>query len=247
MSVLSPNPQRLTGNLIFIPNRSKQYNSIDNAVEKYCRKGITTEIILSKLKQVLTNDKYKHSLSAAQKAEEIAKEQGLNPQKALLAGLLHDYAKLMPDKIILDYAKDYNIRITPEEKRFPHKLHAPIGAYLVEKEFGITDKEILRAIETHGIGSEDPINKPLEPLGKVIIIADKIEPYRKYSKKRKTIEKVYADTDNLSMATATAFKYKIKDAVKKSGKPGSICLENYNALICEIEAQKDLERFLKIN
>ena len=53
--------------------------------------------------------------------------------------------------------------------------HAPVGAYLVEKEVGITDPEILQAITYHTSGHEK-----MTMLDKVIYVADYIEPGRKF-------------------------------------------------------------------
>lgn len=60
--------------------------------------------------------------------------------------------------------------------------HAPVGAYLVEKEVGITDPEILQAITYHTSGHEK-----MTMLDKVIYVADYIEPGRKFPGWRKLV------------------------------------------------------------
>ena len=48
--------------------------------------------------------------------------------------------------------------------------HAPVGAYIAEKEYSVTDSEILSAIRWHTIGK-----KNMSDFEKIIFIADKIE------------------------------------------------------------------------
>lgn len=50
-------------------------------------------------------------------------------------------------------------------------LHAPVSAYIAEKEFHVTDKEILSAIRWHTLGKLD-----MTDFEKIIFLADKIEP-----------------------------------------------------------------------
>ena len=54
-------------------------------------------------------------------------------------------------------------------------LHAPVGAYLVQKEVGITDPEVLAAISHHTSGR---VNMTL--LDKIVYLADYIEPGRSF-------------------------------------------------------------------
>jgi predicted HD superfamily hydrolase involved in NAD metabolism len=53
--------------------------------------------------------------------------------------------------------------------------HAPVGAYLVEKEVGIVDAEIIDAIRFHTSG-----RPKMTMLEKVIYVADYIEPGRHF-------------------------------------------------------------------
>ena len=53
-------------------------------------------------------------------------------------------------------------------------MHAKLGAFLAEKEYGVSDKEILEAITFHTTGRPN-----MTMLDKIIYIADYIEPNRK--------------------------------------------------------------------
>ena len=54
-------------------------------------------------------------------------------------------------------------------------LHGPVGAWIAEKEFGVTDEDILNAIRYHTTGRAEMCK-----LEKIIFIADMIEPNRKF-------------------------------------------------------------------
>lgn len=69
--------------------------------------------------------------------------------KALLAGLMHDCAKCMPNAKKLKTAEKYGLEITDLEKKNPFMLHAKVGAVLAEKKYDITDEEVLGAIRWH--------------------------------------------------------------------------------------------------
>ena len=55
----------------------------------------------------------------------------------------------------------------------PFSYHQFIGEYIAKTFFGIKDEEVLKAIKYHATGNDD-----MNPLGKIIYSADKIEPTR---------------------------------------------------------------------
>ncbi|MBC7326261.1 MAG: HD domain-containing protein, partial [Moorella sp. (in: Bacteria)] len=48
--------------------------------------------------------RYRHSLGVADTAVELAAKNGVDPEQARLAGLLHDYARDLPPAELLDLA-----------------------------------------------------------------------------------------------------------------------------------------------
>ena len=115
--------------------------------------------------------RYLHSISVAKLAYEIAVSNNIeNPWRYYIAGLLHDIGKDLPiseQKAIVEaHFKEY--------KDFPSQIiHQFVGRYLAEKDFGITDKDILEAIEYHTTGHPD-----MKSMAKVVYATDKIEPTR---------------------------------------------------------------------
>lgn len=136
---------------------------------------MTLKDIHLKIEMHLGEELYQHSLGVAATARELALRFGADDYRAYLAGLLHDYGKgYEPDKLLemagkLGLVLDYYSRM---EKRL---LHAPVGAALLPVEMGIDDKEIIAAVACHTTGSPE-----MNIMGKVVYLADFIEPGRKF-------------------------------------------------------------------
>jgi nicotinate-nucleotide adenylyltransferase len=60
----------------------------------------------------------------------------------------------------------------------PHLWHGFTAAYILETEFKISDQKILNAVRFHTISSPD-----FDLIGKILYIADYIEPARKQTRK----------------------------------------------------------------
>ena len=76
-------------------------------------------------------------------------------QKALMGGLLHECGKFSPPKDQIKLCEKYGIELTESELDMPALIHAKLGAYLAEHEYGITDREILDSITYHTSGRPD--------------------------------------------------------------------------------------------
>ncbi|UQZ46746.1 bis(5'-nucleosyl)-tetraphosphatase (symmetrical) YqeK [Bacillus sp. PK3-037] len=132
------------------------------------------EEALACVKQQLTEHRYIHTIGVMNTAIELAERFGADSKKAETAAIFHDYAKFRP--------KEEMKHIIAREKMPAHLLdhnpelwHAPVGAYLVQREAGIHDEDILDAIRYHTSGRPG-----MTLLEKVIYVADYIEPGRKF-------------------------------------------------------------------
>jgi predicted HD superfamily hydrolase involved in NAD metabolism len=98
---------------------------------------------------------------------------GENPQKAMLAGLLHDNAKYIEYEQAILQCEQNNLTVTECERNNPMLLHGKLGAFYACSRFGIEEEEILSAIRYHTTG------KPaMTFLEKNIFLSDYIEPRR---------------------------------------------------------------------
>ncbi len=131
-------------------------------------------IIKEQLKQKLDTARFDHTLGVMYTAASLAMNYHTDITQALLAGLLHDCAKCIPDSEKIQLCKENGIEINDTEYQNPSLLHAKLGAYLAKEEYGIGDPNILSAIKWHTTGQ--PAMNLLE---KIIYIADYIEPGRR--------------------------------------------------------------------
>ncbi len=136
---------------------------------------MTTDEIISSLKQKLKPSRFEHSMGVADTAARLALMYGADREKAYLAGILHDCAKCFSDEELLQRIQKYNITLDEISLKSPQLLHSFVGAYEAREVYGIDDPEIFDAVYYHTIGKES-----MSTLTKIIYLADAIEPLRSY-------------------------------------------------------------------
>lgn len=159
--------------------------------------------IIDLIKVRLTEERYLHSIGVAKTAKKLALLNGVDEEKAYLAGLIHDYAKCLTSKELVDIAVKYDLISDSIEYKQPQLLHGPVGAILIEKDLKIKDQEILNAVRYHTTGCED-----MSELTKVIYIADYIDPTRKFEGVEKLREVTFKNLNKgvlLGMDTSLRF------------------------------------------
>ena len=151
--------------------------------------------IKKKLKKSQDKERYEHTKGVMYTAGCLAMAHGYYLEKAMLAGLLHDCAKCIPNVEKLALCKEHNILVTPVEAENPFLLHAKLGAFLAESEYNITDPDVLHAIKVHTTGEPD-----MNILDKIIFIADYIEPGRNKAPNLEKVRKLAFHDLNACMA-----------------------------------------------
>ena len=131
--------------------------------------------IKTHLLKMLPKKRYEHSIRVAEYCKKLAKIYNYDVDNAYLAGLVHDCAKNNEEYYILNMPIDSDIIFDMEEKVIPSLQHAPIGAIVAKKLYGIDNEEILSAIRYHTTAKED-----MTMLEKILFISDKIEPCRNF-------------------------------------------------------------------
>ncbi|MBR4667901.1 MAG: bis(5'-nucleosyl)-tetraphosphatase (symmetrical) YqeK [Butyrivibrio sp.] len=126
------------------------------------------------LEKQLKPDRFDHTLGVAYTSASMAFVYGVDVQKALIAGMLHDCAKCMSHEEQVKICEKNKIDISDVERRNHSLLHAKVGMYLAKTKYEIEDSDILNAIRWHTTGRED-----MSLLEKIVYIADFIEPNRK--------------------------------------------------------------------
>lgn len=146
------------------------------------------------LKTILKESRFSHTIGVAKTAKDMAESFGVNPNKAYLAGILHDCAKGYSDDELIAFCKDNGVEITEIEGKAPHLLHAKVGAHLAKEHYGITDDEVLSAILWHTTGKPE-----MTKLEQIIFCADYIEPGRNKQPNLETLREIaHKDLDLLT-------------------------------------------------
>ena len=91
-------------------------------------------------------------------------------ERASVAALLHDAAKLMTPSELLSACERYGLSLSDLDRQTPQTLHPFVGAEMVREEFACFDEDILNAIRYHTTARVG-----MSQVEKLVYIADKIE------------------------------------------------------------------------
>ena len=125
------------------------------------------------LQQKQNPHRYRHTIGVRYTSICLAMRYGEELTRASYAGLLHDCAKHMSNEKLLAKCCEHHWTVSEGEEKNPFLLHGRVGAWLAEHKYGITDPEILGAIEWHTTGRPN-----MTLLEKIVFTADYIEPGR---------------------------------------------------------------------
>jgi predicted HD superfamily hydrolase involved in NAD metabolism len=184
------------------------------------------EKALQLVKEQITEHRYQHTLGVVETSIWLAEKYGADVKKAELAAIFHDYAKFRPKEEM----KEIIIREKMPKDLLEHNeelWHAPVGAYLVEKEAGVEDPEVLDAIRYHTSGR---VNMTL--LEKVIFLADYIEPGRKFPGVEEVRELA---KQSLEKALIKSLQNTILFLMKKNQRIYPDTFHTYNDLLLKLE------------
>ena len=136
-------------------------------------------VFLQFLRRTLPPERYKHVLGVARLAHELAQIHGEEPERARLAGLLHDTARCWSGRRLAEYVRRYRIKVPHTDfvrRHQPVIFHAYVGADLARRLFGVRDREILSAIAKHTMADER-----MTRLEKIVYLADHLSPDRVFT------------------------------------------------------------------
>lgn len=195
-SDISSTKIRQTGNHMdlsgYVPEKVGNYIKENSLYTDYKgSKRMTNAEIIADLKKTQNRHRFEHTMGVAKTAKKMAEVLGENPNKAYLAGLLHDCAKCISDEEKIKICKENSIEISASEKCNPFLLHAKAGAYFTQYKYHITDTDIINAVRYHTTGRPD-----MSLLEKIIFTADYIEPGRNKQPNLEELRKsAYLDID----------------------------------------------------
>lgn len=156
---------------------------------------MTYDEMNEKLKSLLYEKRYIHSVGVSETAERLAKIYGADVTKAKIAGLIHDAAKNLDKEEMLAECERLDVKLDKIELANTAIVHASMADKYVQREFGIDDAEILSAVRYHTTGKEN-----MTVLEKIIYIADMVEPNRNYDGVEKLRDLVEKNLDKACIA-----------------------------------------------
>jgi predicted HD superfamily hydrolase involved in NAD metabolism len=158
------------------------------------------------LKKNLNSHRYEHSLSVRDTAVELSTYLKEDTEKAKIAGLIHDCAKNMEDKEIINIIRKSGYNVDEVEENNPNIMHGLAGSIIAKDIMGVYDQDILNSIAFHTTG-----RKNMSSLEKIIYIADYIEPKRNFPGVESLRELTYINLDEaLLMSFDNTLRYVIE-------------------------------------
>lgn len=170
------------------------------------------EKLIPKLKKYAKShekeSRFEHTQGVVESIKELAERYGVDPVKAEVVAWMHDTYK----------------PAGPLE-------HGPMAARKIQEDFGVTDPDILEAIEFHTTGRPGMCD-----LAKIMKLADMIEPHRVYPE----VETIRASvTDNLNESLLMLMTETRRYVLSKGGPYADISNQTIDWLTEELEREKN--------
>ena len=177
----------------------------------------------------LSDKRYEHTLNVRKMAVKLAKQYGVDEDKAALAALLHDSAKEISKDEMRAIMRAHPELAEGGEERPTPVWHGICAAILARTEWGVEDEAVLSAIACHTAG------KPgMSRLDKIVYLADMTSAERDWpgvNKLRKLERK------NLDLAMLAALR-QTNDFVLSQGKPlDPMSKAAYDEIKAEVDAR----------
>lgn len=183
------------------------------------------------LKGRLSKKRFTHSVNVARAAFALAERWGADPQRAYLAGLLHDCCKELPfeeQKLLMQQGP---FLVSDTEWLCKPVWHGIAAASYMHTELGIEDAEVLSAARWHTVGHAN-----MTRLEEIVYMADLISAdrtYRDVDRFRKMAQ------NDLEKAMLAAFEYAIDSVMKKEAPLPVSTVEAYNYYLARIAARSE--------
>ncbi|MBO7746515.1 bis(5'-nucleosyl)-tetraphosphatase (symmetrical) YqeK [Paenibacillus sp. MWE-103] len=135
---------------------------------------MTRDEMMAAVKAEMPERRWTHTLGVMATSVVLAERFGGDPERAERAAILHDVAKYWPTARMETIIREQHL---PEELLHYDKelWHAPVGAFVAQRDYGVDDPEILDAIRYHTSGREG-----MTRMDKIVCLADYMEPGREF-------------------------------------------------------------------
>jgi predicted HD superfamily hydrolase involved in NAD metabolism len=180
------------------------------------------EQMIEKVRSEMPERRWLHTQGVMETAVILANRFGEDPVRAELAAILHDVSKYWNvdrmEKVIRDQALPAELLLYDKEL-----WHAPVGAWVAEHEFGVSDTEVLNAIRYHTSG-----RRGMSKLEKIVCLADYMEPGREFP----GVDKIRELSEQfLDQALLAGFNSTISFLLEKGKRIFPLTIEARNSLL----------------
>ncbi len=210
-----------------VPDSVIHYAQKHNLYKRYYNDELI-ETIENDLKNILSDYRFTHTMSVLTLSKQLALHYDADVKQITICSLLHDYAKEMSKEEKFQYLDKNNLYIDEFVKNNIELSHGIIAKDIANKKYGITDIDMLNAIEYHTTGRPN-----MSILEKLLFLADSLEPNRKYDEVPELTKLAFTDIDK---AIVNCIKVKL-DYTKKTEKQehplGATAYDYYSKLIKE--------------
>ena len=191
---------------------------------------MTYEQCECEVRKRLSEKRFYHSQCVAEEAVRLAVLYGADPEKARLAGLLHDILKDTPAEEQLKILQGFGIMMNDTELANQKLWHAISGAAFLEFGLGIRDRELLSAVRCHTSG-----RKNMTLLEKVLFVADYISADRDYP----GVEELRAVArESLEEAIIEGVAFTVQELMSRREPVASASIDAYNDAVAVLKEKE---------
>ena len=183
------------------------------------------------LKARLSKKRFTHSVNVARAAYALAERWSADPERAYLAGLLHDCCKELPFPEQKELMQQGPFVVSDTEWLCKPVWHGIAAASYMHAELGIEDAEVLGAARWHTVGKAN-----MTRLEEIVYMADLISAERTYRDVDRFRKMAQNDLDK---AMLCAFEYAIESVMKKQTPLPVSTVEAYNYYLARIAARTE--------
>ncbi len=144
--------------------------------------------IIEYIERNMTEKRRKHTYAVVEEAKKLARRYGEDMEKAELAALFHDFFRGVSEPALNGYVRQ--LGLNPVYLDNANLAHSKIAAFIMERDYHVTDRDIINAVSFHTTGRAD-----MSTLEKIIYLADAIEPNRYYPGIEEIRETAYENLD----------------------------------------------------
>ena len=181
--------------------------------------SLTSAQLIAKEKANMDTVRFEHCVRVSRTARKLAEQNQFDPDKAALAGFVHDYAKQMPEEAFRTAIVQE--KMSSELLKWNRSIwHGTVGWFFVQRDLKINDAEILTAIRRHTTGDVE-----MTTLDKIVFLADYIEPGRDFEGVEQARQIGYAD---LNAGVGYELAHTLAFLIKKRAKVYPKTLAAYN-------------------